>query len=226
MPDAEFAVAADGLHDRLRSLPRRQAIALACRGSGDPAALAWLAEGLELGAGKLVVDIGGGTGGPAAWAHDRYGCQVVVVDPVEEAVRVAADVFGVPALVADGGRVALAGRADAALALGVLSVVGDPAGLLDEARRLAPLLGLLEWCARGDTPVEVGDSHFPPVGELTALLGGAGWEVVGGPETASLPAPPSWQQVDAPAATDDEEAVAAAIDDGALHPVVALCRRR
>ena len=163
MADAEFAANGDDLRERLRGLPRRDAIALACRGSADPAGLAWLAEALKLGAGQLVIDVGGGTGGPAAWLEDRYDCRVVVVDPVGEAAAVAADVLGVRAVVADGARLPLAGRADAVLALGVLSVTDEPAALLAEARRLTSQLGVLEWCARGDAPIEAGGSHFPPV---------------------------------------------------------------
>ena len=223
MSDAEFAVSADALHDRIRSLPRRDAIAVACRGSGNPDGLAWLAEALELGEGQLVLDVGGGTGGPAAWLADRYGCRVVVVDPVEEAARVAADVFGVPALVAGGAAVPLAGGAHAVLSLGVLSVVDDPHAMLAEARRLAPRLGLLEWCATGDAAVEVAGSRFPTVDELATMLGDAGWDVDAGPEAPSLPAPPSWRRVEAPSPTEEEDEVAAVIDDGALRPQVVVC---
>lgn len=224
MADSEYAVAAEGLADRLRRLPRRDAIALACRGSADPAGLAWLAEGLELAAGQLVVDLGGGTGGPAAWLQDRYGCRVVVVDPVEEAARVAAGVFGVPVVVADGARAPLAARADAVVAFAVLSVTDEPARLLAEARRLAPRLGTLEWCARDDEPVEVGGSRFPPVDALRDALAGAGWTVVTGPEEPSLPKPPSWRRATTPAATDEEQDVRDVIADDAIHPVLAVCR--
>ena len=226
MSDAEFAESADDLHGRLRTLGRRDAIALACRGSGNPDSLAWLAEGLDLGEDRLVVDVGGGTGGPAAWLEDRYRCRVVVVDPVEEAARVAADVFGVPTLVAGGAAVPLRGGAHAVLVLGVVSVVDDPRALLAESRRLAPRLGLLEWCAAGGAAVEVAGSRFPTVDGLRALLDGAGWDVVAGPESPSLPAPPSWRRVEAPAPTDEEDAVAAVIDDGAIHPRVVLARSR
>ena len=43
----------------------------ACRGSGSPSALAWLAEALELGPGRRLLDVGSGLGGPAAWAAAR-----------------------------------------------------------------------------------------------------------------------------------------------------------
>jgi SAM-dependent methyltransferase len=224
MGDAEFAVVADELYAHLPTLSRRDAIALACRGSGDPAALAWLAEGLELGDGLLVADLGGGTGGPAAWLHDRYGCPVVVVDPVEEAARVARDVFGIPAVVADGGRLPLAARVDVVLALGVLSVTDDPRRLLAEARRLAPRLGVLEWCAEGGPPVEVAGSRFPTVDGLRTLLATTGWAVVAGPEVAGLPAPPSWDRADSPAPTEEEDAVGAVIDRGAIQPQLLVCR--
>jgi SAM-dependent methyltransferase len=223
MADDEYAVTADDLQDRLRALPRRDAIAVASRGSGDPASLAWIAEALELGTDQLVLDIGGGTGGPAAWLHDRYGCQVVVADPVEEAARVATDVFGVPAVVADGAGAPFAGPAHAVVALAVLSVSDDRLGLLAEARRLAPRLGLLVWCAAGDEPVEVADSTFLPLDGVLALLAEAGWDVVAGPESPSLPAPPSWQRNDDDADTDEEDAVGRVIDEGAVGPHVLVC---
>jgi hypothetical protein len=79
------------------------------------------------------------------------------------------------------------------------------------------------WCAAGDEPVEVADSTFLPLDGVLALLAEAGWDVVAGPESPSLPAPPSWQRNDDDADTDEEDAVGRVIDEGTIGPHVLVC---
>lgn len=223
MAEQEYARAAQRLGDHLSGLDRAEAVRAACRGSGDPAALAWLAEALDLRPGQLVVDVGGGTGGPAAWLVDHYDVRAVVVEPVTEAAEVARRSLGLLTVRATGGQLPVAGPVDAVLLLGVLSVTEERLRPLTEARRISDHLGLLVWCAAGDEPVEAGGSSFPPVAWLDELLAFSGWAPTHGPETSSLPAPETWRDVDPGERTDepadrDEAAVARAIDDGRLVP--------
>lgn len=220
----EYARFAADARDRLGDLDRADAIAQACRGSGNPALLAWLAEAIGIGPTTRVVDVGGGLGGPAAWLHDRYDCPVFVTDPVAAACAVATEVFGVPAMAADGAAMPLpSGRFDVALYLGVLSVVDMPAAVLTEGRRIADRLASIAYVSTSAEAVEAGGSRFLPVPDLTRLLRATGWELETGPAAPGLPPPPSWQS-DGGAEDADARAVLAAIGEGRIQAVVATAR--
>ena len=66
MSHVEFDQQALLIADQIPSLPEADRIAAACRGSGNPAALSWLAEGLRLDGSTTVIDLGAGLGGPSA----------------------------------------------------------------------------------------------------------------------------------------------------------------
>ncbi|MFN3215479.1 MAG: class I SAM-dependent methyltransferase [Acidimicrobiales bacterium] len=219
MSTDEFSAGADQWQ-ALLDLDPTQAIAAACRGSGDPATLAWIAEALELDATSTIVDIGSGLGGAAAWLATRYQCRVVATDPVFEATRCARHVFGLPAAVASGSHLPLADHSmDAAIALGVLSVVDDPTALLHEARRVAPRLAVLAYLSTSTSAVRCGGSTFRSQEELLSVLDGAGWTVLAGPTPTTIAAPPSWDIGEANAEDDpDESAVAGALDAGRIEP--------
>jgi SAM-dependent methyltransferase len=180
--DAEFDVVADWTREAIEQLGDDYAIPAGCRGSASPSALAWLAEGLEFGAGTRLLDLGAGIGGPAAWAARRYGVRPVLVDPMEGACRSAARLFGLPVVRASGAAVPLrTASIDRAWCLGVLCTVEDKAALLDELHRiLAPggklgLLVLVAQTARLD-PVPAGNS-FPSQAELVAVLVQSGFAI-------------------------------------------------
>lgn len=59
----EFDQQASVIASRLHELPEVEQIAAACRGSGNPAALSWLAECLGLDDKAWVSDLGAGIGG-------------------------------------------------------------------------------------------------------------------------------------------------------------------
>lgn len=225
MSDEEFEKAGKGWR-RLLDLDRSEAIASACRGSGDPAGLAWIAEALGLEDGCRVLDIGGGLGGPSAWLVDRYRVRPITTDPVLDGLVGARRVFGLPAVAADG--VALPfpdGAVDATLVLAVLSVVDDPVGLLREARRLAPVCGAIVYLAAGSDAVHCGGSRFPTWDDVGRWLDQAGLELAAGPAALDLPAPPGWED---DGASDDraEDEVAAAIEQGRIGPSAFVARRR
>ncbi|CNF53505.1 methyltransferase family protein [Mycobacterium tuberculosis] len=93
---AEFDDVARWTADAVELLGERHAIPAACRGSADPAALAWLGEACELAAGTTLLDVGAGAGGPAAWAAERFGVRPVLLERMPAACRAAARLFGLP----------------------------------------------------------------------------------------------------------------------------------
>ncbi|MFG1820313.1 class I SAM-dependent methyltransferase [Kribbella sp. NPDC049174] len=195
---AEFDDVAGWTADAVRQLGDRYAIPAACRGSSSPTALAWLAEACELSAGMRLLDVGAGVGGPAAWAAERFGVDPILLDPMPAACRAAATLFGLPVVLADGGRIPLrTASVDVAWCLGVLCTVEEKAALLSEIHRvLVPggSLGLLVVVAQGKHLLRPPDgNHFPGQEELDALLGDAGFDVV---EQIDRPAevPRSWSR--------------------------------
>src|SRR5690242_867147 len=149
---AEFDDVAGWTADAVERLGERYAIPAACRGSANPAALAWLAEACELRAGSVLLDVGAGAGGPAAWAAGRFGVRPILLEPMPTACRAAARLFGLPVVSADGCRIPLrTGSVDAAWCLGVLDTVRDKVAVLREIHRVLPpgaSLGLLVVIAR------------------------------------------------------------------------------
>lgn len=196
---AEFDNVAGWTADAVEQLGGRHAIPAACRGSSNPAALAWLAEACDLSPGTMLLDVGAGAGGPAAWAAERFGVRPVLLEPMPTACRAAARLFGLPVITADGGRIPLrTGSVDAVWCLGVVCTVEDKAALLREIHRVlkpGASLGLMVVVAassRTALPVPEGN-HFPTQQELVALLDGTGFGLV---DQAGLPdtAPLSWSR--------------------------------
>lgn len=193
---AEFDEVAGWTADAVEQLGAAYAIPAACRGSANPAGLAWLAEACELSAGTTLLDVGAGVGGPAAWAAERFGVRPILLEPMPAAARAAVRLFGLPVLAADGARIPLrAGSVDAAWCLGVLDIVRDKGAVLREIHRvLRPggSLGLLVVVAQGRQLLPAPEGNvFPTRRELTGLLTAAGFEPA---EQIDLPdrAPASW----------------------------------
>lgn len=195
----EFDLVATWTEQVVEELGRDYAIAAACRGSGSPASLAWLAEALELHLARRVLDAGSGVGGPAAWVADRFGVTPVCAEPMPGAVRASRRLFGLPAVVAAGQALPFAaGSFDAAWCLGVLDTTPDPAGLLAEVRRVLSAggrLGLLAFVADGPLPPPLPEGNtFLEHGPLLEVLTGAGFAVLQSVPAASLrDAPVAWQ---------------------------------
>jgi SAM-dependent methyltransferase len=231
--DPEFDAAARRTARRLDEAPFDERIAAACRGSGNPAALAWLAEQCGLEAATRVVDLGTGLGGAAAWIERRYACRPVVLEPAASAASGAGRLFDLPAVRADAGAAPFRDDAfDVALLFGVLSVAPDPESVVQEAARLAGRVAVLDYVSTGDRSCRAGGSRFPTTTGLVALLAAAGLDRAESVAVTMSP-PPRWVAAqDAYDATDEvddarraEQAVRREIDAGRLAPVALVALR-
>lgn len=195
----EFDTMAAWTADAVGQLGQDHAIPAACRGSGSPAALHWLADRLGLRPGLSLLDCGAGVGGPAELAARHYQVQPVLAEPMAAACRASARLFGRPVVVAAGERLPFAGGVfDAVWSLGVLCTVPDQAGLLTELRRVArpgAPVGMLVFLRTVDElPEQPEGNSFRSSAELAALLAGAGLAVEEQAELADFAEPePDWQ---------------------------------
>lgn len=219
----EFDQQASVIASRLHELPAGDRIAAACRGSGNPAALSWLAECLGLDHGAWVIDLGAGIGGPGAWLARRYGCQIVNLEPAPLAARAANRLFGAPTICGEAERVPVKDDAfEVGLLLGVLSVVERPGQVLREARRIAYGLGVMEYCSTTGKEVAVGGSRFIPPEQLRGLMEESGWQVAQ-EAAASVPSPRAWTEATEKLEIEQEDSeaeVVDAIEAGLLAPIM------
>jgi len=173
-----------------------------CRGSGQPAALDWLLEGMRPRADELLIDAGAGVGGPAAYAASHTGVRPVLVEPEPGACRAAARLFGGFVVQADARALPFPdAAANVVWSLGVLCTTDGPQSqlaMLREMRRVTRLggrIGLLVYVATTpelDDPPE--GNHFPTRGQLSALVSGANLRLLRQAEASDLPeASPDWR---------------------------------
>jgi ubiquinone/menaquinone biosynthesis C-methylase UbiE len=138
--DDEFGTVAEWTAEVAESLGQEYRIPAACRGSGRPSALDWLLAGLDPHPGDVMIDIGAGLGGPAAYAAERTGLQPILAEPEFDACRAAARLFGSPVVQADATALPFAdGSASHAWCLGVLCTTSGPdaqRAILRELRRV------------------------------------------------------------------------------------------
>ncbi len=195
----EFDTMAAWTADAVIQLGPEHAIPAACRGSGSPAALYWLAGRLELQPGMRLLDCGAGVGGPAELAARRFGVRPVLAEPMTAACRASARLFGHPVVAAAGERLPFAaGVFDAVWSLGVLCTVPDQAGLLAELRRVAKPgapVGMLVFLRTVERlPEHPEGNSFRTAEELADLLAEAGLAVDEQAELADFADPePDWQ---------------------------------
>ncbi|MDD7934119.1 class I SAM-dependent methyltransferase [Actinomycetospora straminea] len=202
--EAEFDTVAAWTEGAVRALGPDHAVPAACRGSGSPADLAWLAQGLDLRGDQRFLDAGAGLGGPAAWlADDRRGSwdgRPVLTEPMVHAAASARRLFGFPTAAAVSEALPLpTDGVDAAWSLGVLCVTPSRTDMLAELRRVLVTgghLGLLVLVHAGTPlPEQPEGNDFPTHAELHDQLAGAGFRVDDEIDAARLPgAPPSWTE--------------------------------
>jgi SAM-dependent methyltransferase len=202
--EAEFDTVAAWTEEAIDDLGPDHAIPAACRGSGSPADLAWLARGLDVGGDVRFLDAGAGLGGPAAWLVEhlegRWTGRPLLAEPMVHAALSARRLFGFPTVAAVTEALPLpAGSVDVAWSLGVLCVTPSRPQMLAELRRvLVPggRLGLLVL-QRGDAPLpeQPEGNDFPTRDGLAAQLADAGFRVDDEIEAARLPGAPSgWDE--------------------------------
>ena len=194
----EFDTYARWTADAVAELGDEHALPAACRGSGSPAALDWLAQRMGLDRGTRLLDSGAGVGGPAEHVARGLGVVPVLAEPMEGACHAAARLFGHPVVVGDGAALPFPGGAfDAVWSLGVLCTVDDKVALLSElARVVVPggPVGLLVFEHRVEHLAEQPEGNsFPTSAELAAHLDRAGLVVRHDAWVADLPgSPPDW----------------------------------
>jgi SAM-dependent methyltransferase len=196
----EFDTVATWTADAVAELGDDHALPAACRGSGSPAALDWLASRLGLERGTRLLDSGAGVGGPAEQVARTHGVVPTLVEPMEGACRAAASLFGHRVVVGDGAALPFPdGSFDASWSLGVLCTVDDKERHVAELVRVVGdggAVGLLVFVRTVDElPQQPEGNSFPDHDELVDLVRSAGLEILDEAHVSDLPASPeTWQQ--------------------------------
>ncbi len=197
--EAEFDTMASWTADVVRALGPEYALPAGCRGSGSPAALRWLGEQLGLAPGRLLLDVGAGVGGPAAFARAEFGVETVLFDPMTGACQAAHSMFGATSVIAPAEQLPLHDAAsDAIWSLGVLCSVDDLDVAMRELSRALSSDGRLGMLVYLRTVPNLTDepagNHFPSLDELDRVVAGAGLITTSSTEIDTLPAAPEgWQ---------------------------------
>lgn len=194
--EAEFDTVASWTEDAVAELGDDHAIPAACRGSGSPAQLEWLAGGLDLGATRRFLDAGSGLGGPAAWLREYAGPawrgRPVLAEPMPHAAASSHRLFGLPAVAARAERLPLRDHTfDAAWSVGVLCTTRSQRLMLDELHRVLVAGGRLSLMVLvrhvDELPEAPEGNHFPSPEELDHELLAAGFRTDDEVDAATLP---------------------------------------
>jgi ubiquinone/menaquinone biosynthesis C-methylase UbiE len=197
---AEFDTVATWTAEVAIELGAEYYIPAGCRGSGSPAALAWLSDTMALSTLERVLDAGAGVGGPAAYLANRAGIRPILVEPESGACRAATRLFDLPVIQADATTLPFAPASfDAILCLGVLCTTRDQPALLSELRRMltpSGRLGMLVFTATATFSGEQPEGNtFVAAPQLHAMIAEAGLRVDASASNAGFgPEPEQWQR--------------------------------
>jgi SAM-dependent methyltransferase len=196
---AEFGAVAEWTAEVACRLGPCYAVPAACRGSGQPAALDWLLANLDPTPGELLIDVGAGLGGPAAYGAAQAGVRPLLIEPEPGACRAAAKLFGGQVIEADATALPLAGACTGlAWSLGVLCTLPSrdaQLAMLCNLRRIVRpdgRIGLLVYiacCRPLEDPPQ--GNHFPSSGDLNSLLGQADLDVLRAADAHRMAPPPA-----------------------------------
>lgn len=195
---AEFDTVASWTADAALHLGGDYFLPAGCRGSGNPGALRWLLDRLEVQRTDAMLDCGAGVGGPAAFAASEVRVRPVLSEPEAGACDAARRLFDFPVVQAGSELPFAAASFDVAWCLGVVCTVADQPRLLAELRRVlrpAGRLGLLVFVAARTLREQPAGNHFPTQRGLAELLDGAGLRVENSAAAADFEGSPAlWQE--------------------------------
>ena len=200
--EPEFGWYSDWIVDAAEHLDVSHRIAVASRGTGNPALLRMASDAAGIGPGDVVLDVGSGLGGPAAWLEANTGCTTIGFDLMEVSVCAQRRMFPhVRSLVADSDLLPFCSdRFDAAWCLGVLEMIEDKGAALSEiARVLRPggRVCLYEYAGESSLPTgRPGANRFVTAGTILDSVQRSGLEFMRAERAPELPDPPSgWRDV-------------------------------
>jgi SAM-dependent methyltransferase len=202
--EAEFGHYSAWIVDAIQQLGLGDPVPPACRGTGNPSLLEHLAAGLAVEPGAVVLDVGVGLGGPAAWLTRERSCRLVGIDVMLQAARGAHRLFGDVAVAVASSRVLpFRDRTfDAAWALGVIEMLADKERAFREiVRVLAPGARVVLYDFVATEPElrrPPAACRFESADDIARKLEGAGFDLLRSEAVPPMAAAPeTWQHATA-----------------------------
>jgi ubiquinone/menaquinone biosynthesis C-methylase UbiE len=202
--DAEFGHYSAWIVDAIQEIGLGDPVPAACRGTGNPSLLEHLAAVLAIERGAMVLDVGVGLGGPAAWLVRERSCRLVGVDIMLQAARGAHRLFGdVAVAVASSRGLPFRDQSfDAAWALGVIEMLADKERAFREIVRVLVPGGRVVVYDFVATEPELSTPpaacRFESADDIAGKLEAAGFDVLRSQAVPPLSAPPdTWQRATA-----------------------------